>query len=48
MAQSLVADGRVNIAPLHTSTVGLEQMADAFAGLARDPQQVKILVDPRL
>ena len=48
MAQSLVADGRVQVAPLHTSTVALPGMQDAFAGLARNPDQVKVLVDPRL
>ncbi len=48
MAQSLVADGRIQTEPLHTSTVSLEGMSEAFAGLARNPQEVKILVDPRL
>lgn len=48
MAQSLVADGRVRVEPLHTSTVSLADLGDAFAGLARSPEQVKVLVDPRL
>lgn len=48
MAQSLVADGRIKTEPLHTSTVGLDGISGAFAGLARNPQEVKILVDPRL
>lgn len=47
MAQSLVADGRIKTEPLHTSTVNLDGMDDAFAGLARNPEEVKILVDPR-
>ena len=48
MAQALVADGRVVVEPLHTSTVSLTDMGDAFASLARNPEQVKVLVDPRL
>lgn len=48
MAQSLVADGRILVEPLHTSTVGLADLGNAFAGLARNPDQVKVLVDPRL
>jgi len=48
MAQSLVADGRIKLEELHTSTVSLAGMADAFAGLAHNPEQVKVLVDPRL
>ena len=47
MAQSLVADGRIKTEPLHTSTVGLDGMGAAFAGLAKNPQEVKVLVDPR-
>ncbi|MCZ6618910.1 MAG: alcohol dehydrogenase catalytic domain-containing protein [Gammaproteobacteria bacterium] len=48
IAKSLVADGRVRCAPLHTSTVPLRGLADAFAKLADHPGEVKILVDPRL
>ena len=48
IAQSLVADGRVQTEPLHTATIGLDAMAGAFAGLAREPTQVKVLVDPRI
>ncbi len=47
VAQSMIADGRIQVAPLHTATVRLADMADAFAGLARNPEQVKVLVDPR-
>ena len=48
IAQSLVADGRVQTAPLHTRTVGLNDMASAFDALADSPREVKVLVDPRL
>lgn len=48
VSKGLVADGRVQCDPLHTSTVGLDGLAGAFAGLAREPEQVKVLVDPRL
>tara|TARA_A100001037_G_scaffold86955_2_gene78953 strand:+ start:20015 stop:21052 length:1038 start_codon:yes stop_codon:yes gene_type:complete len=48
VSKSLVADGRVKCAPMHSSTVGLEGLAGAFAALASEPEQVKVLVDPRL
>ncbi|MFP6817483.1 MAG: zinc-binding dehydrogenase [Pseudomonadales bacterium] len=48
VSKGLVADGRVQCAPLHTSTVGLDGLAGAFAELASEPEQVKVLVDPRL
>ena len=47
IAMGLVADGRIRCAPLHTSTVSLAGLADAFARLADQPGEVKILVDPR-
>ena len=47
LCQSLVNDGRLQLEPLHTSTVGLDGIDQAFAALARNPQEVKILVDPR-
>ncbi len=47
VSKALVADGRVQCAPMHTATVGLDGLADAFADLAREPEQVKVLVDPR-
>lgn len=34
MAMGMIADGRVQVAPLHTTTVGLERLADAFEDLA--------------
>ncbi|MCZ6657883.1 MAG: zinc-binding dehydrogenase [Gammaproteobacteria bacterium] len=47
ISKHLVADGRINCAPLHTSTVPLGELSDAFATLASHPREVKILVDPR-
>ncbi|MCZ6643332.1 MAG: alcohol dehydrogenase catalytic domain-containing protein [Gammaproteobacteria bacterium] len=47
IAKGLVSDGRIRCAPLHTSTVSLVGLADAFAKLADQPSEVKILVDPR-
>lgn len=46
MTQGLVRDGRLDLTALHTSTVGLAGMADAFARLSDTPDEVKILVDP--
>ena len=48
ITKHLVADGRIQTAPLHTSTVGLGDMEAAFNRLAEHPSEVKILVDPRL
>ncbi len=48
IAKELVIDGRIRCAPLHTSTVGLNQLGQAFAQLASHPAEVKILVDPRI
>jgi (R,R)-butanediol dehydrogenase/meso-butanediol dehydrogenase/diacetyl reductase len=46
---SLLADGRVRVAPLHTRTIALDELdsvlADLAAGRADD---TKVLVDPRL
>jgi len=47
VAKGLVEDGRIKVSQLHTSTVSLTGMADAFARLAEHPSEVKILVDPR-
>ena len=47
IAQALIADGRIQVDPLHTSTVKLAAIGEAFAGLARSPEHVKVLVDPR-
>jgi (R,R)-butanediol dehydrogenase/meso-butanediol dehydrogenase/diacetyl reductase len=48
IARALVEDGRIQVAPLHTRTVGLGELAIAFRDLAAHPAEVKILVDPRL
>ena len=48
IAQGLVVDGRIQTETLHTKTVGLGGMQDAFVELANKPAQVKILVDPRI
>lgn len=46
LTQALVMDGRLQLAPLHTATVALKDIAGAFETLARQPRQVKVLVDP--
>jgi (R,R)-butanediol dehydrogenase / meso-butanediol dehydrogenase / diacetyl reductase len=44
----LVASGRLRVADIVTKTVGLSDLADAFAELVDDPSSaVKVLVDPR-
>ena len=48
IAQDLVVDGRIQTETLHTKTVGLQGMQEAFIELANKPAQVKILVDPRI
>ena len=47
ISKALVADGRIRCGPLHTSTVSLDGLADAFARLSNAPEEVKVLVDPR-
>ncbi len=47
VCKDLVATGRIQCEPLHTSTTGLAGLNDAFQRLADSPQEVKILVDPR-
>lgn len=47
IAKDLVAYGRIQVNPLHTSTSSLTDMAKAFDKLAENPSEVKILVDPR-
>ena len=47
MAMGMIADGRVQVEPLHSSTVGLDGFAAAVADLASGTsEQVKVLVDP--
>ncbi len=47
VCKDLVATGRIQCEPLHTSTTGLAGLNDAFQRLADSPQEVKILVNPR-
>ena len=48
-AIGLVGDGRLQLTPIHSATVGLDGLADAFAGLAAaDRGWHKVLVDPGL
>jgi threonine dehydrogenase-like Zn-dependent dehydrogenase len=41
-----IAEGRIDPAPILTSTVGLEGVAAAFEALANPDDQVKILIEP--
>jgi threonine dehydrogenase-like Zn-dependent dehydrogenase len=41
-----IAEGKVDVAPLITGTVGLDGVKDAFAALANPDEHAKILVDP--
>lgn len=47
ICKQLVADKRLQVDQLHTRTVSLDQMDQAFQILATNPSEVKILVDPR-
>lgn len=43
----LMADGKLNVDPLHDKTVGLSELPETIARLADDPSSaVKVLVDP--
>ena len=47
MSMGMIADGRVVVEPLHTATVGLDELEAALADLASGAsQQIKVLVDP--
>lgn len=46
ITQRLVQDGRLQLTPLHSDTVGLSGLADAFAALTENPSNIKVLVDP--
>jgi len=46
MTQQLAADGRLQLAPLVTDTVGLDRLEEAIRRLTKPSGQVKILVDP--
>jgi len=49
-AQTLsdIAEGRINVDPLITAKVGLDDVAQAFIDLGNPESNVKILVDPAL
>ncbi len=48
IAMGMIADGRVEVEPLHTLTVGLDGFADTMAELAAGTSpHTKVLVDPR-
>lgn len=48
MTMQLVADGRLQLDPLLTQTVGLEGLESSFAQLIDGGPEVKVLFDPRL
>ena len=49
MCMAMLADARVDVASLHSATVGLGDLDSALADLASgDSPQTKVLVDPRL
>jgi threonine dehydrogenase-like Zn-dependent dehydrogenase len=41
-----IADGKIDVEPVITQTVGLDGVAAAFAALADPESQVKIVVEP--
>ena len=48
-AERMIADGRVAVEPLHTSTIGLDGLGDALVEFAGGgSEQIKVLVDPNL
>ena len=48
LAMGMIADGRVRLDPMHSSTVGLASLGDALADLGSGTStQTKVLVDPR-
>jgi len=47
MVMGMMADGRVRVDPLHTSTVGLDGLAGALNDLGSgSSEHIKVLVDP--
>jgi (R,R)-butanediol dehydrogenase/meso-butanediol dehydrogenase/diacetyl reductase len=48
-SMAFLADGRVRAAPLHSRTVGLDDLEATLRGLAAGPSEdIKVLIDPRL
>jgi len=47
MSMGMMADGRIVVDSMHTSTVGLDSFEDALADLASgQSKEMKVLVDP--
>ena len=46
-ALHMIAEGKVNVGPLITGTVGLAGVDEAFTALGNPEQHAKILIDPR-
>jgi (R,R)-butanediol dehydrogenase / meso-butanediol dehydrogenase / diacetyl reductase len=44
----VIARGEIDVKPMHTSTVSLDQLPAAFEALRSAPQQCKVIVDPAL
>jgi threonine dehydrogenase-like Zn-dependent dehydrogenase len=44
----MLADGKVDVGPLVTAQVALEDVGDAFSSLGEPDRHAKILIDPRL
>ena len=46
-AQDLIADGRIDLAGMHTSTIGLDELSSSLDALAAGrTDDIKVLVDP--
>ena len=45
-ALHMIAEGKVNVGPMITGTVGLSGVDEAFAALGNPEQHAKILIDP--
>jgi threonine dehydrogenase-like Zn-dependent dehydrogenase len=43
----MLADGKIDAAPMVTGTVGLDGVAAAFTALGDPERHAKILIDPR-
>ena len=45
-ALTVIADGRIDVSPMITATVGLDGLPEAFDALSHPSDHCKILVDP--
>lgn len=43
-----VANRKVDVAPMHTATVGFDRLPETFEALRGNPAQCKVLIDPKL